>query len=167
MGMKPPSPLWRSPLFSLPRLMLGSGCYYLCDAKGCADYRKSIRRDVIEGEFEDLLQDLRPSANLFSMAFEISRDLWTAKEEAVDQDRASIARQLKQTDRKFQQLIEGSISIDYACQPVIEHTMNKIMGCGTWIIRLFWCGSTRSTTFHRNNGLKPDGSLPGFRRWKA
>ncbi len=42
----------------------------------------------------------------------------------------------------------GSISIDYACQPVIEHTMNKIMGCGTWIIRLFWCGSTRSTTFH-------------------
>ena len=61
----------------------------------------------------------------------------------------------------------GSISIDYACQPVIEHTMNKIMGCGTWIIKLFWCGSTRPTTFHRNNGLKPDGSLPGFRRWKA
>ncbi len=62
---------------------------------------------------------------------------------------------------------EGSISIYYAWRPVIEHTMNKIMGCGTWIIRLFWCGSTRSTTFHRNNGLKPDGSLPGFRRWKA
>ncbi len=62
---------------------------------------------------------------------------------------------------------KGSISIDYACQPVIEHTMNKIMGCGTWIIRLFWCGSTRSTTFHRNNGLRPDGSLPGYRRWKA
>ncbi len=62
---------------------------------------------------------------------------------------------------------QGSISIDYACQPAIEYTMNTIMGCGTWIIRLFWCGSTRSTTFHRNNGLKPDGSLPGYRRWKA
>ncbi len=63
--------------------------YYLCDTKGCPDYRKSIRRDVIEGEFEDLLQDLRPSANLFSIALEMFRDLWAAKEEALDQDRAS------------------------------------------------------------------------------
>ncbi len=76
----------------------------------------------------------------------------------------AVLRTLKTPSKKFE---KGSISIDYACQPVIEHTMNKIMGCGTWIIKLFWCGSTRPTTFHRNNGLKPDGSLPGFRRWKA
>ena len=32
--------------------------YYLCPKQGCAAYGKSIRRSVIEGEFEDLLKDL-------------------------------------------------------------------------------------------------------------
>ena len=53
-----------------------------------------MRRAVIEGEFADLLKELRPSANLFSLAIEMSCDLWAAKEDAVEQDRASIARNL-------------------------------------------------------------------------
>src|SRR5690606_11113605 len=30
--------------------------YYMCFQKGCPEYRKSIRREVIEGEFEALLK---------------------------------------------------------------------------------------------------------------
>ena len=32
--------------------------YYHCAQKGCASYGKSIRKDVIEGEFEDLLKTI-------------------------------------------------------------------------------------------------------------
>ena len=35
--------------------------YYFCYAKGCVSYRKSIRRDQIEGEFEALLAQLQPT----------------------------------------------------------------------------------------------------------
>lgn len=35
--------------------------YYLCDTKGCIDYRKSIRKEKIEGEFAALLAELKPS----------------------------------------------------------------------------------------------------------
>ena len=42
--------------------------YYLCHAKGCPSYRKSIRRDVLEGEFDQLMQSLKPSEGMFAMA---------------------------------------------------------------------------------------------------
>lgn len=35
--------------------------YYICHTKGCSEFRKSIRRERIEGEFADLLQDLTPA----------------------------------------------------------------------------------------------------------
>ena len=50
--------------------------YYLCQKKGCERYGKSVRRDVIEGEFASLLQAMRPSENLFAMAHHMFRDLW-------------------------------------------------------------------------------------------
>ncbi|QQG35157.1 MAG: recombinase family protein [Micavibrio aeruginosavorus] len=50
--------------------------YYLCPKRGCESYGKSIRRNVIEGEFEDLLKELQPSANLFETAYAMFKDLW-------------------------------------------------------------------------------------------
>ena len=50
--------------------------YYLCPKRGCEVYGKSIRRSVIEGEFEDLLKSLQPSANLFDAARAMFKDLW-------------------------------------------------------------------------------------------
>jgi site-specific DNA recombinase len=46
------------------------------------------------------------------MAFEMFRDLWAAKLETIEQDRSSIKRQLDQTDRKFQQLIDRLVDTD-------------------------------------------------------
>ena len=34
--------------------------YYLCPTKGCASYRKSIKRETLEGEFTDVLASLAP-----------------------------------------------------------------------------------------------------------
>ena len=41
--------------------------YYLCATKGCASYRKSIKRDELETAFEGLLRRLEPSPNLFGV----------------------------------------------------------------------------------------------------
>ena len=47
--------------------------YYLCDTRGCPVSRKSIRKEVIEGEFEALLCALRPSEGLYNLARPIHR----------------------------------------------------------------------------------------------
>lgn len=39
--------------------------YYLCPRKGCLHYGKSIPRDRLEDEFEELLSSLKPSPKLF------------------------------------------------------------------------------------------------------
>ncbi|CAN7759299.1 recombinase family protein [Ensifer adhaerens] len=50
--------------------------YYLCPKKGCASYRKSIRREKIEGEFEELLKNVQPTEQLFNVATSMLKKLW-------------------------------------------------------------------------------------------
>jgi DNA invertase Pin-like site-specific DNA recombinase len=52
--------------------------YYHCFNKrgGCASYGKSIKRDVLEGEFRSLLGTLEPRENLFRVARLRLEDLW-------------------------------------------------------------------------------------------
>ena len=53
--------------------------YYMCFAKGCERYRKSIRRDVIEGEFVGLLGQLTPAPRLISLARAMFKDAWNQR----------------------------------------------------------------------------------------
>ncbi len=50
--------------------------YYLCDTKGCESYRKSVRKEEIEGAFEELLDRLTPARSLVEMARVMFRDAW-------------------------------------------------------------------------------------------
>jgi site-specific DNA recombinase len=59
--------------------------YYLCHRKGCPEYGKSIRRDVLEGQFEALLNELRPSASLFKLANVLFRKFWNDHSDAAAQ----------------------------------------------------------------------------------
>jgi len=50
--------------------------YYLCQNRKC-DYKgKSIRRDVLEGEFETMLETLTPSQGLIKIADSMLKKLW-------------------------------------------------------------------------------------------
>lgn len=51
--------------------------YYLCRKRGCDSYGKSVRRDVIEGEFEALLHSLKPTPGLFTVARKMLENLWS------------------------------------------------------------------------------------------
>ena len=80
--------------------------YYLCDTRGCSEARKSIRRDVIEGEFEKLLGELRPSEGLFNLAFQMFRDLWDAKLASARTQGTSLKQELRAVERKVEQLLD-------------------------------------------------------------
>ena len=88
--------------------------YYLCDSKVCASYRKSIKRDRIEGDFEALLRRMQPAANLFALAFEMFRDLWDQRLAQVGEERRSLERQISQLERKSTQLLDRLIDTDSA-----------------------------------------------------
>lgn len=59
--------------------------YYSCFQKGCPDSRKSIRRDVVEGEFVDLLKSVQPSKTLLACANEMFEALWNAQAAKADE----------------------------------------------------------------------------------
>lgn len=80
--------------------------YYQCFRRGCESYRKSIRREVLEGEFEALLRRLRPSESLFRAAHEMLRDLWTYRLGLGETRAAALQTELAKTQRQIDQLVD-------------------------------------------------------------
>ena len=70
------------------RLMTGR------DGTRCDLYGKSIRREQVEGDFEKLLGEMKPSKELFFLAADIFTDLWNAKRETAKQEAEHIRRDI-------------------------------------------------------------------------
>ena len=80
--------------------------YYSCDTRGCPSKRKGIRKELIEGDFEILLTQLRPSEGLFNLAMHMLRDLWEAKFANVREQAVILRADITATGRKIDQLLE-------------------------------------------------------------
>ena len=87
--------------------------YYLCHRRACAAYGKSIRRDVIEGEFERLLQTVEPDPRVFAMATAMFKELWArraangaARVKALKDELARVERQIEDT---VERIVEMSV----------------------------------------------------------
>ncbi len=83
--------------------------YYLCSTKGCEDYRKSIRKETMEKEFEALLMQLRPSQNLFYMASEMFKDLWEDQGRFAQKEGVSMKVEVRTIERKVDQFLDRII----------------------------------------------------------
>ena len=88
--------------------------YYLCDTKGCPESRKSIRREVIEGEFETLLASLKPTQGLFNAAFAMFRDLWNAKLAGQRTQGGTLKSEIALIQRKVDALLDRIVEADGA-----------------------------------------------------
>lgn len=88
--------------------------YYLCQTKDCRSYGRSIRRDVLEARFEDLLRTLRPTRELFALAQEMFRDLWDARMASETSDKAQLKAELTQVERQIAHLVNRIIETDVA-----------------------------------------------------
>ena len=80
--------------------------YYLCHSKGCTSYRKSIRRDVLEDEFEELLHGLRPTEKLFDSAIAMFRDNWTQRQAQGASLRSQLKQEAAEIDGQIESLVD-------------------------------------------------------------
>ncbi len=69
--------------------------YYLCPTKGCASYGKSIRREKLEGDFDEEMRALCPTEEAADQAVALFRELWDSHnadaEEQVRDAKAELA----------------------------------------------------------------------------
>jgi site-specific DNA recombinase len=86
--------------------------YYLCQTKGCVSYGKSIRRDQMEGEFEAILSNMRPSASMYALAVELFRDLWDARVAAAHSNRAHLHAEVKLLEQQIEHLVDRIIKAE-------------------------------------------------------
>jgi site-specific DNA recombinase len=86
--------------------------YYLCQTKGCASYGKSIKRDVMEREFEELLASLRPSHDMYRLAVALFRELWDARVAASHGNRAQLQAEVKLLEQQIEQLVDRIVNTE-------------------------------------------------------
>lgn len=80
--------------------------YYLCPKRGCASYGKSIRRDRIESEFEELLRSVQPKAALFSAAHSALKKLREHQLCQADAQAKALSAELVKIERQVSQFLE-------------------------------------------------------------
>ncbi len=86
--------------------------YYLCRTKGCESRGKSVRKEKLEGEFEDLLMNLRPTQNLFFMAEEMFKDLWDIRLNGSKKEAVSIKAEIRKVESKVGQFLDRIVETD-------------------------------------------------------
>jgi site-specific DNA recombinase len=87
--------------------------YYLCQNKECSSfYGKSIRRDDMEGAFAELLNLLRPSPELYSLASELFRDLWDARLGQDEKNRTKLIADASRIDKQVTQLVDRIVACE-------------------------------------------------------
>ena len=86
--------------------------YYLCQNRKCEHKGKSIRRDVIEGEFEDVLKALSPSTGLVKIADKMFRNLWSQR--AADQKtrKTRLEQESKSLDGQIEKLLDHIVNAE-------------------------------------------------------
>ncbi|MEM9148566.1 MAG: recombinase family protein [Pseudomonadota bacterium] len=80
--------------------------YYMCFQKGCGSYRKSIRREAIESEFEALLESLAPTETLFALMRRMFEDAWEQRRTQAMAAAQTIRRRLRDAEAQIQGLLD-------------------------------------------------------------
>ncbi|MEO0960074.1 MAG: recombinase, partial [Pseudomonadota bacterium] len=79
----------------------GLFAYYCCHTKGCASYGNSIRRDKLEGEFEELLKDMRPTQGLLTLVREMFLHAWELRRSQVAEMRTALRREIASIEKQI------------------------------------------------------------------
>lgn len=88
--------------------------YYYCVTKGCESRSKSIRRDVIEGAFGELVQALQPSRAMFATLQAMFKDLWEHRRSWQQDRRKHLDGRLRELDRETDKLVTRLVEVESA-----------------------------------------------------
>ena len=86
--------------------------YYLCFNKGCESYRKSIKRDQIEGDFQTLIERVVPSKEAVEMAQTLFWQFWDGEIQKQEQRVKNLKAKLIPIERKLDQLLDKVVEAD-------------------------------------------------------
>jgi hypothetical protein len=96
--------------------------YYLCQRKGCTEYGKSIRRQVVEDEFERLLTQMTPTPGLIRVAHHMLQDMWDSQASRVRESAKIIKAELAKISQSIEQPVDRVVE---ANSPALVETYEK------------------------------------------
>ena len=88
--------------------------YYYCYARGCESKGKSVRRADIEGQFETLLADMKPSRTMFALVQEMFKQAWGIQSENEETHRQSLASAVRDAEKKIESLLDRIVEANTA-----------------------------------------------------
>lgn len=86
--------------------------YYFCFSKGCPEYRKSIRRDVIEEQFEELLAQLSPEPSLVNLTRAMLKSIWEQRLAQAHEIKKQLVTQVKRLDVQIENFMDRIVETD-------------------------------------------------------
>ena len=86
--------------------------YYLCYNKECTSHRKSIPRDKMESEFEDILQAMQPAENLFLLAKAMFKEAWRQRLAQSKHVAGTLKSDLNNNEKQMDQLLDRIVEAE-------------------------------------------------------
>ena len=84
--------------------------YYECQTKGCELRRKSIKKEVIEAEFEALLTEIEPSQEILDIAHDYLKIWWDYLLQNQECKRQAFEDRLKKMGKEINTLINRAVN---------------------------------------------------------
>ncbi len=107
--------------------------YYMCFRQGCTQYRKSIRRSLIEGEFAELLSQLTPAPSLAEITRAMFKDAWEQRKAQASQIAAGYRKELAKVEAGIARLVDRIVAsnadavVDACERRIAEYERTKLV----------------------------------------
>ena len=88
--------------------------YYLCTRQGCAAKGKSIRKEVLERDFEALLRSVLPTPGLLTLASKMFRELWEHRATSEAERARNLKTELAKVNQQIGRLLDRIATSDIA-----------------------------------------------------
>jgi site-specific DNA recombinase len=86
--------------------------YYWCFTKGCTMARKNIRKATLEGDFDRLIDSVRPTQELLFTVHAMLKVLWEQRETRAKEQSSHATRELQAIERKIEQVVARLVETD-------------------------------------------------------
>lgn len=86
--------------------------YYTCQNRACLSYGKSIKREMIEGELEAMLQSVKPMPGVFTAFREMLCEMYEVRTRQVRDGLSTLKDDLKRLERQAEKLIDLSLEAE-------------------------------------------------------
>ena len=80
--------------------------YYVCQTKSCDSYGRSVRKEKLEKEFDDLLQTVRPDETLVRIASRLFKSVWEKNIKDFHARRRAALDAAKAVEKKIEGLVD-------------------------------------------------------------